>query len=110
MGTAPKKASITTNATPVAVKPQPKVDDAKVRYGRSVFKKYCDPCHPQGKQKIGPQVKGKGFSRKRIINQVRNRNPIYPGTDNGTDCFNPVFIPVAFFKCFLPLRVDVRYI
>jgi YVTN family beta-propeller protein len=81
VGLAPKKASIATNVTPVAVKPQPKVDDAKVRYGRSVFKKYCDACHPQGKQKIGPQIKGKGFSRKRIINQVRNGSDIMPGFD-----------------------------
>jgi YVTN family beta-propeller protein len=83
VGPAPKQVKVVEVVAPIVpVKVAPKIDDAKVRYGRSVFKKYCDPCHPQGKQKIGPQIKGKSLSRKRIVNQVRNGSDIMPAFED----------------------------
>ena len=69
-----------------------------MRYGRSVFKKYCDPCHPQGKQKIGPQIKGKNFSRKRIINQVRNGSDIMPAFEDSILSANELEGIVAYLQ------------
>ena len=99
VGPAPRQAKITAEVPAVVpVKVQPKLDDAKVRYGRSVFKKYCDPCHPQGKQKIGPQIKGKNFSRKRIINQVRNGSDIMPAFEDSILSANELEGIVAYLQ------------
>lgn len=78
----PKIAAVETPKTAPVKKP-PTVDEARARYGRSVFKKNCDACHPSGKERVGPQIKNKGLSRRRIINQVRNGSDIMPAFDEG---------------------------
>lgn len=47
-------------------------EDELLAKGQEIFKRYCDTCHPDGQQGVGPALKDREISEEKIRFQVRN--------------------------------------